>query len=145
MVLSRWWRKRIPRYRLVGAKCLDCGRVHYPPRASCPYCGSRRLEEVRLPRTGVLESVSVVYSVPGDSRFNAPILVGLVRLDNGVRVVAELTDAGPGEVSPGDRVEAVLRRVAEDGETGVIAYAVKFRPLLRGANGGGAGEDTGEA
>ncbi len=136
MVLSRWWRSRIPRYRLVGARCAECGRIHYPPRKACPYCGSRRLEETPLPRTGVLESFSVVYSVPGDTRLHSPILVGLVRLDNGVRVVAELTDADPEDLKEGMRVEAVVRRVAEDGDTGVIAYAVKFRPVLGGGSGG---------
>ncbi len=130
MVLSRWWRKRIPRYRLVGARCKSCGRIHYPPRNACPYCGSRDLEEVSLPRKGVLESYSVVYSVPGDNRFNAPVLVGLVRLENGVRLVAELTDADPGQLKAGMEVEATIRRLREDGETGVILYAVKFRPVL---------------
>ena len=130
MVLSRWWRKRIPRYRFLGARCGSCGKVHYPPRNSCPYCGSRELELVELPRTGTLESYSVVYSVPGDERFEAPVIVGLVRLDNGVRVIAEVTDAKPDELRTGIRVEAVVRRVHEDGDTGVIAYAVKFRPAL---------------
>ena len=131
MPLSRWWRKRIPRYRLVGARCQECGRIHYPPRPACPYCGSRRLEETLLPRKGVLESYTVVYSVPGDSRLHAPVLVGMVRLENGVRVVAELTDADPENLKPGTPVEAVVRRIREDGETGIIAYGVKFRPALR--------------
>ena len=131
MPLSMWWRKRIPRYRLVGARCLECGRIHYPPRPACPYCGSRKLEEVPLPRRGTLESYTVVYSVPGDNRLNAPILVGLVRLDNGVRILAELTDADPESLKEGMPVEAVVRRVREDGETGIIAYGVKFRPVLR--------------
>jgi len=137
LTLARWWRKRIPRYRLIGARCKSCGRIHYPPRAACPYCGGRELESVELPRTGTLESWSVVYSVPGNSRLHAPTLVGLVRLDNGVRIVAELTDADPEDLKEGIRVEAVVRRVAEDGDTGTIAYAVKFRPALKGGGNGG--------
>lgn len=130
MVLPRWWRKRIPRYRLIGARCRSCGRIHYPPRNACPYCGSTELEEVQLPRTGVLESYTVVYSVPGDSRLHAPVLVGLVKLDNGVRLVAELTDASPEELKTGMRVEAAMRRIREDGDTGTIMYGIKFRPVL---------------
>jgi len=128
MVLSRWWRRRIPRYRFLGAQCKSCGRIHYPPRAACPYCGSTELETVELPRTGVLESYSVIYSVPGDTRLEAPILLGLVKLDNGVRVIAELTDLDPETASTGIRVEAVVKKIHEDGDTGIIAYAIKFRP-----------------
>jgi len=127
VTLSRWWRKRKPRYRFLGAQCAECGRTFYPPRNTCPYCGSTKLEEVELPRTGTLESYSVVYSVPSDSRVEAPIVIGLVRLDNGVRVIGEVSDVLPDELVTGLRVEAVLRKVAEDGDTGVIGYAIKFR------------------
>ena len=138
--LPAWWRGRIPRYRLVGARCTSCGRIHYPPRQACPYCGSRSLELVELPRTGRLLSYTIVRSPPGDHRLDTPTLVGLVELDNGVRLVAELTDVLPEELPRVKRVEAVIRRVGEQGDTGVIAYAVKFRPLLgeRVEEGGGA-------
>ncbi len=130
MVLPVWWRKRLPRYRFIGAHCKDCGRIHYPPRKSCPYCGSTNLEEIALPRKGVLESYSVVYSVPGDNRFNSPVLIGLIRLQNGVRIVSELTDVLPEQLKTGIEVEPVIRRINEDGETGTILYGVKFRPIL---------------
>ncbi len=130
MVLPIWWRKRIPRYRFIGAVCKECGRIHYPPRNTCPYCGSTKLEKVPLPRRGVLESYTVVYSVPGDNRLYSPILVGLIKLENGVRIVSELTDALPGELKTGMEVEATIRRISEDGDTGTILYGVKFRPVL---------------
>ncbi len=128
--MSRWWRKRIPRYRLEGAVCEECGRIHYPPRNSCPYCGSVNLKRVPLPRRGVLESYTVVYSVPGDNRLQAPVIVGLVKLDGGIRIVTEITDASPGELRTGMEVEATIRRIREDGDNGVILYGVKFRPVL---------------
>ncbi|MCE4619128.1 MAG: Zn-ribbon domain-containing OB-fold protein [Desulfurococcales archaeon] len=130
MVLARWWRTRIPRYRLIGAQCKSCGRAHYPPRKACPYCGSTELEQVMLPRRGILESYTVVQSIPGDTRFQAPIIVGLVRLENGVRLVAELTDVQPEELKLGLEVEATMRRIREDGDNGTIMYGLKFRPIL---------------
>lgn len=130
MVLARWWRSRIPRYRLVGSKCRTCGRTHYPPRNACPYCGSTELEQVPLPRRGVLESYTVIHSIPGDTRFLAPVVVGLIRLENGVRLVAELTDVEPRELKLGLEVEATMRRIREDGDTGTIMYGLKFRPIL---------------
>ncbi len=122
------WRGRIHRYRLVAGKCNSCGRIHYPPSHSCPHCGSRGLAEVELPRMGRLVSYSIVYSVPSESRSKAPVILGLV--DLGVaRVISEITDAGPEDISVGMQVEAVFRRITEDGETGVLVYGVKFRPV----------------
>lgn len=138
--VPRHWRRRGSLYRLEAARCRECGRTHYPPTAACPYCGSKSLETVQLPRVGVLESYTVVYTPPEGARQEAPVAVGLVNL-GGVRVVAELTDVDPGELRSGMKVEAVLRRVREDGEAGVIYYAVKFRPALEAGSGGGGGEE----
>ncbi len=138
------WRTRLPRYRLVGARCLDCGRTHYPPRPRCPHCGSPRLERVELPRTGTVESYTVIYTVMEGFRDRAPLVIALVRLDDGTRVLAPLADVAPGEVMTGLRVEAVLRRVRSDDPHGLIAYGVSFRPALfeaRGSPGGAAGGD----
>ncbi len=139
--LPAWWRKRINRYRLIGAKCPECGRIHYPPRPACPYCGYSKLEPVELPRIGTLESYTVVYSVPGDHRLDAPIIVGLVDLGP-TRIIAELTDVLPEELHTGMKVEAVVRKIDEQGESGIIAYAVKFRPVLHvsGAESGSGGD-----
>jgi len=123
------WRTRLQRYRLLGARCRSCGRLHYPPLKSCPYCGSRDLEEAQLPRQGRLLSYTAVYSVEEGSREESPVYVGLV--DLGVaRVVAELTDVSdPSQLRPGAAVEAVFRRIGEEGDEGVVVYGVKFRPV----------------
>ncbi|MCE4625395.1 MAG: Zn-ribbon domain-containing OB-fold protein [Desulfurococcales archaeon] len=133
--LPRWWRNRIPRYRLVGAKCKVCGRIHYPPREACPYCGSRDLEIVPLPRRGKLLSYTHVFSVPGDNRLSTPIILGLVDLGS-AKVIAELTDVLPEELPNVKEVEAVVRKVEEQGGNGVIGYAIKFRPVLQATPGG---------
>ena len=125
----RVWRHHEARYRLLGGECEECGARFHPPRPTCPRCGSRRVRRVELPRTGVVESFTVEYQVPEGFREQSPIVVAVVRLDDGTRVVAPLTDVEPSEVREGMRVEAVLRRVRCDGEYGLIAYGVKFRPL----------------
>ncbi len=123
------WRTRIPRYRLLGARCRSCGRLHYPPLKACPYCGSRDLEEAQLPRQGRLLAYTAVYSVEEGGREESPVYVGLI--DLGVaRVVAELTDVvDPSQLKPGAPVEAVFRMISEEDDEGVIVYGVKFRPV----------------
>ncbi|MFP3080380.1 MAG: Zn-ribbon domain-containing OB-fold protein [Acidilobus sp.] len=128
--ISRHWRLRSPLYRLEGARCKACGRVHFPPKKACPYCGSRELEPVELPKRGRLISYTIVYAVPEGAREYSPVYVGLV--DLGVtKVVAELTDVtDTSKLKRGLEVEAVLRRTRVDGEAGLIYYALKFRPSM---------------
>ena len=125
------WRTRLPRYRLIGRECRSCGRRHYPPRPACPYCGSRDLVDVELPRTGVVETYTTIYTVMEGFRERAPLSIAVVRLDDGTRVLAPVTDLAPGEQPrTGMRVEAVFRRIRSSGEHGVIGYGISFRPIL---------------
>ena len=123
------WRFKEGRQRLVGGRCDSCGRAFYPATHGCPYCGSRRVKRVSLPREGRIVSYSIIYSATDDAKFEAPVVLALV--DLGVaRVIAEITDVDPSDVSEGMKVEAILRKVREEGESGVIVYALKFRPSL---------------
>ena len=38
--ISRHWRLKQQRYRLVGKVCPDCGAKLFPPRGVCPECKS---------------------------------------------------------------------------------------------------------
>ena len=133
MIISpaRVWRERGARLRLEGARCARCGRVFYPPKPSCPYCGHRKTDRVELPRRGRVLTWSVVYTVPEGYRAEAPIIVAVVELENGVKVLSVLTDVEPDSVYEGMEVEAVLRRVWVEGDEGLIVYGTKFVPVLK--------------
>ncbi len=124
----RIWRERGARYRLEGCRCTRCGRMWYPPKPLCPYCGSKDIVKINLPQQGRLISWTIEYTVPAGYRGKAPIIIGLVELDNGVKVLAEITDVKPEELVYGMRVECVLRKLYEDGDEGVIVYGIKFVP-----------------
>ncbi len=104
----------------------------YPPRPVCPYCRSRNVEIVELPRKGRVVTWTVQYTVPHGYRSKAPLILAIVELENGTRVFSELVDVEPEEIREGMEVEAVLRKVYEDGDEGVIVYATKFRPIKTG-------------
>jgi len=127
------WRLKESKQRLVGGKCLSCGRVFYPRTRGCPYCGSRSIEEAALPREGRIISYTIVYSVTESSKFEAPLILALIDLGN-ARVIAELTDVRPEEVVEGMKVEAILRKIREEGDSGVIVYGLKFRPSILGGD-----------
>ncbi len=130
MSVSRTWRYIEERYRLVGSKCEKCGKIFYPPRPVCPDCHSREMSKIELSRRGKVESYTILYSVPEGYRLQSPLILAFVRLDDGIRIFTQLTDVDPEEVRIGMPVEAVFRRITEDGAVGIIRYGMKFRPLL---------------
>jgi len=125
---ARVWRARGSRYRLEGSRCRDCGHAFYPPKPACPRCGSRNVERVQLPTKGRVITWTVQYAVPEGYRRSAPIISAIIELENGVKVLGILTDVDPSEVRRGMEVEALLRRVVEEGEEGLIVYGLKFVP-----------------
>jgi len=130
MRVPRYWRNKLFRYRLVGWRCINCGAFHHFKPLVCKRCGSRGFREVELPKTGKLLAYTVVKIAPADFKDKAPYLIGLVELDDGTRILAQLTDFSRDELKDGARVEAVLRKIREDGESGIIEYGYKFRPLV---------------
>jgi len=125
-----FWRVRKHLYTLEGRKCLECGRTHFPPKSSCPYCGSTKLIEYYPPKKGKLLVWTKLYETCDDRSAYRPIYIGLLQLGE-LRVVLPLTDIyDEGKLKPGIDVELVLRRYVEDGDTGLIYYGLKARPII---------------
>ena len=78
---------------------------------------------------GTVYSYTVVQDPPESFAEQAPFVLALVQLDEGTIVTAQLTDVD-GAVKIGDRVEMVTRKLATEGERGMIVYGYKFRKLL---------------
>jgi uncharacterized OB-fold protein len=120
--------------RLMGTRCLSCGKVHMPPRSVCPGCFASLHEWVELPPAGVLLTYTLVnhtYSTYCQPR-EAPYYVGIVQLDGADTGLCHLLGELHGqEVRVGMRVEAVFR----EERVGNILDIAHFRPVT-----GGGGE-----
>ncbi len=130
MDIPRYWRLKKQRYRLQGKKCLDCGNLSFPPRLVCRKCKSRKSENHFFKGKGTVYSHTTIYQAPDRFDHIAPYSVGLIDLEEGVRVTAQFTDIMPDEIKIGMKVEMVIRQIYEDGPKGPILYGYKFRPLL---------------
>ncbi len=135
------YKRTIPqRYGLVGLRCKKCGWINFPPKGVCKNCKeSLDFEKVKLSGKGTIYSYTVISAAAAPPEFSkqekygGTYVVALVDLDEGPRIVAQLTDCKPGEVKIGMRVKAVLRRIYED--EGVIRYGFKFKPQEEDLNG----------
>lgn len=130
MVISpiAYWRVKNSYYNLVGSKCRGCGKEWFPPVNRCLKCGSRDLDEKPMPREGRVITYTTTLQLGESFKNYRPLTIGLVELDNGVRVVGQLVDFKPGELRTGARVVAVVRKLREDPEGGLIFYGYKFAP-----------------
>lgn len=79
-------------------KCNQCGVLRHPPGPACPDCGAFDRGHVVASGQGTVFSYLVHHApqVPGKE---LPLVIALLDLDEGVRMVAEMT--GPVEI--GDR------------------------------------------
>ena len=126
---ARYWREMPQRYRYEAAKCQKCGKVYFPPRLVCRECRSQEFEKTTLAKTGTVETFTVIRVPPSGFADEAPYAVGVVKLDDGVKLTAQIVDCDPGNISIGDRVRMEFRKIQEDGESGIICYGYKLVPI----------------
>jgi uncharacterized OB-fold protein len=106
-------------YDILGYRCA-CGRVHYPNRSRCA-CGSCSFEPVPLPKTGRLLTFTRLYTLPGDFEVG-DISLGIVELENGVRMTARLEiDSPRAGMAVRGRVE-VVRQDEYTRRLGMVFY-----------------------
>lgn len=128
LVAVPFWRMRDRYYRILGSRCKKCGTEFFPPVNVCRKCKSKDLEEREMPRVGTLLS----YTLQRESLFGfedqEPMIFGLVKLSNGVNIVSQIVDIPYESLKEGMKLDAVFRRVRNDGEAGQIFYGYKFGP-----------------
>ncbi len=120
--VQRLWRRAREYLGLKALKCRRCGEVIYPPKRACPYCGSRDLEEVALPRRGKVITYTVI-NVPIEG-FPKPTVIAVADL-GGAKVMAQVVE-GAEELVEGAEVEVVLGKVGRTVEG--LEY---YMPALR--------------
>lgn len=119
------WRNIKARSSLVGGKCKRCDKYFYPAKDSCD-CGGK-VKEIWFKGTGKVISFTKVHVPPAHLEKQIPYTIGIIELDEGVRLTAQIVDHE--DLKAGTPVEACLRRIFADGKSGIINYGIKFRPV----------------
>lgn len=128
--LARYWRETPQRFRYEAAKCNKCGKVHFPPRLVCGKCRGREFTKTTLAQAGTVETFTIIRVAPSGFGDLAPYAVGLIKLDDGVKVMAQVVDCDIDKLAIGDKVRLEFRRMNADGESGVLCYGYKFVPAV---------------
>lgn len=102
----------IKRHELVFQRCKECGTWLHPPRPVCPKCRSLEKEWAHSTGKGTVYSWVTYLESPHPS-FKAPYSVVLVEMEEGVRLVSNMVDIRPQEISIGMPVEVVFDDIAE--------------------------------
>lgn len=131
MDLPRYHRLRPSYYRLEGTICTECKAKHFPPRKRCCECGSDKTESTRLARSGKIVALTRIHQPARGFRQGQGTTAAIVDLDDGIRLLGQLTDVNPDEATPGMQVEMVVRRLRPEVEQGLLVYGYKFRPLVK--------------
>ena len=83
---------------LLGSECGSCGRCAWPSRAICESCGSLVKLGVRFAPIGTLLAYTTVHIARAG--IPAPYTLGLIELDSGVRLHAQVRGVEDGRPAP---------------------------------------------
>jgi uncharacterized OB-fold protein len=120
--------------RLLGSRCQTCSTPYFPRSAAChnPGCEESRMEDTDFGPRGRLWSCAIQnYPPPPPARYDepyTPYAVGVVDLDEGLRVVARMSVDDPESLQLGAEVELTIEPIYRDAE-GRDVTTWKFKPL----------------
>lgn len=104
---NRFWWDGVDRGLLLIQRCKECGTLRHPPGPSCPACGSLSWDTITASGRGTVHSFTINHSRLGD--LPSPYVVGLIALDEGVRIVSNIVGIDPADVRIGMEVEVRFR------------------------------------
>lgn len=117
--------------KLMGSRCESCGQLHLPPRPLCPACHGDDMAWEQVSGKGKLIAFTTVHIAPtamieaGYGR-TKPYCAGIVQLDEGPAVSAQITGVdpeSPAQIKVGMPVQVTfLRRGEGEQERTYLAF-----------------------
>jgi uncharacterized OB-fold protein len=89
--------------RFIVPKCTACGRIHWYPRAICPFCFSDKTEWQPASGKGRIYSFSVMRRTP------EPYTIAYVTLEEGTTMLTNIVDCDFDALEVGQNVKLVFK------------------------------------
>ena len=93
--------KFLGQQKLMAGKCLKCEKIHLPPRPLCDNCFSIDFEWVNVSGKGKLLTYTVINIAPAQFQKLAPYAVGIVQLENDVKIPGMIQGLQPEQLKIG--------------------------------------------
>jgi uncharacterized protein len=113
--VNRGYWESLKNHILTIQQCQTCGMRIHPQRPMCPRCLSTEMGWAPSTGTGVVHTfINFVYDRAGYPGIKCPYVVAVIELDEGIRILSNIIDTDPSEVSIGMLVKAVFTDIDED-------------------------------
>ena len=109
--------------RLVVQRCAACGELAVPPKAVCGACQGGEWERAPLGGVGTVASFTVIRVAPPRLAAEAPYVIAVVRMAEGVSLLGRMA----GVAIDGVRV-GLPARFVPPAEPGADPPVITFRP-----------------
>jgi uncharacterized OB-fold protein/acyl dehydratase len=116
---NAFWFEGARQHRLLIQRCKQCGTLRHPPRPMCSECRSYDWDVVDASGRGTVYSF-VVNHYPQVPAFDYPLAVGLIELEEGTRLVANVIGVDPGDIRVG--MPVVVEWVDHDPDLSLPAF-----------------------
>ena len=110
---TKWFWDSCKNHELRIQSCSSCSNLQHPPAVRCLSCGSSELSSVLSSGKGSLHSWAVPHH-PQVPAFDYPLVVGLIELEEGVRLISNITDITPEELSIDMPLEAHWLEISDE-------------------------------
>ena len=81
--------------KLMLPRCVTCNKVHFYPRAICPFCHSTDLEWIEASGEGYVHTFAVQHRAFGGWAEEAPFVTAYIDLKEGDRIFTVLRGVDP--------------------------------------------------
>jgi len=127
---NAFWFEGARAHKLLIQHCTSCGTLRHPPLPACAVCGSLEWDAVESSGRGTVYSYVVVH-YPQVPSFEYPLPIGLIELEEGTRVVANLDGVELQDIAIGLPVRATF--VDFDEELSLPVFVPAGTPGGKGA------------
>ena len=105
-ITREFWSK-LSAGEFTSTRCQVCRKLMFPPRQHCPTCWSKKMAWVPLSGKGKLYARTTIHAAPEMFRKQVPYSVGIIDLEEGLRLVATIID-GETKILNDDAVQLIV-------------------------------------
>lgn len=112
---SRFFLELMENKKILGTKCINCGKIWVPPRINCSDCYVPA-DWIEVKQTGTIEVSTIVWFTTSAFVKNIPYATAYVKLDGANTALLQgifSENLVPSKIKKGKRVKAVFQKERE--------------------------------